>query len=280
MLKYFWAYNQIHIHFSPHFFYDQTRAVSRLFSAVAWLIVCLLYGRRITLIIHETVGRVGQSKRGRVRHHLDRLSWCAVRRIAFHSQRERDSFAEFYRLSPDRSGFEIWPHEQFMKRFFEGDRALARRSLGLPGGPLLFLCIGFVQPHKGFERPIIALRGIRSPDIMLRIVGSVRLMWDKAHQYAESLHLLADQDPRVDFIEAFPSDTLFDTWLAAADYVIVPYHEVWSSGVAARAKLYNRPLLVADTGALAEQQTEGSRLFRTDEELLSIMREIIGEDAD
>lgn len=279
MLKYFWAYDSIYIHFSPHFFYDPTDALSRLFSALAWLVVCLLYGRRITLVIHETAGRVGQSDRGRIRHRLDRLSWRAVRRIAFHSRRELESFAGFYRLSPARAAFEIWPHEQFMKRYFEGDRASARRALGLPDRPMLFLCIGFVQPHKGFERPVIALRRIRSQEVMLRIVGSVRLMWDKAHQYAESLHLMADQDPRVDFIEAFPSDALFDTWLVAADYVIVPYREVWSSGVAARAKLYGRPLIVADTGALAEQQTEGSCLFRTDEELLAIMRQIVGENA-
>ena len=44
--------------------------------------------------------------------------------------------------------------------------------------------------------------------------------------------------------------------------------------MAARAKLYGRPMLVANTGGLAEQLTEGSHLFSSDAELSSLIQQI------
>jgi len=73
----------------------------------------------------------------------------------------------------------------------------------------------------------------------------------------------------------FVDDESFDPWIVASDFVIVPYYEIWSSGVAARAQLHGRPIIVADTGALGEQMTNGSRKFKTDAELASIFREIL-----
>jgi glycosyltransferase involved in cell wall biosynthesis len=154
------------------------------------------------------------------------------------------------------------------------DRAGARAALGLPQDKHLLLCIGFIQSHKGFERAIEAVRQTPDPRLMLRIVGSVRLAWDVAHAYAQRLHDLADQDPRCQVIEGYLSDELFDTWIVAADTIVIPYHEIWTSGVAARAKLYGRPLLAANTGGLAEQLTEGSRLFSSDAELAALIHEI------
>ena len=274
LLKYLWAYDELVIHFTPYFFYKTDSAFNRLLTSVAFVLVMILAGQRVTFLIHETSFKIDQPTRGRFRHRVDRWYWRLARRVVFHSRRERDLFARFYRLDPDRPQFEVWAHEKFMVRRCALDREGARDALGLRHDKLLLLCIGFIQPHKGFERAIEALRQVPDPRLVLRIVGSVRLAWDLAHAYAQRLHDLADRDPRCQVIEGYLSDELFDTWIAAADYLIIPYHEIWTSGVAARAKLYGRPLLAANTGGLAEQLTEGSHLFSSDAELSSLIQQI------
>ena len=49
--------------------------------------------------------------------------------------------------------------EDFTRRVGD-DRAAARTSLGLATDGHVFLCIGFVQPHKGFDRAATAFRGL------------------------------------------------------------------------------------------------------------------------
>lgn len=274
LARYAWAYDEVFIHFAPQFFYLAEDRGSRIKTSLAFLLLMLVFGRKFSFLLHETGFRIGVEKRGRFRYLIDRWYWRLAHRIIFHSYRERDSFGEYYRLRVDRRGFEVFPHDKYMVRRCEFDRAEARRQLNLDQEATLLLCIGFIQPHKGFDRAIHALAGIDAPHVHLRIVGSVRLVWDKAHQYAQQLHDLADRDPRVAVHEAYLNDELFETWILAADYIVIPYHEIWTSGIAARAKLYDKPLIAINLGGLAEQLTPGSYMFESDEELARIFREI------
>ena len=43
-----------------------------------------------------------------------------------------------------------------------------------------------------------------------------------------------------------------------ADTLVLPYREIWSSGVMERAKLFNRVVIAADVGGLGDQAPEGN----------------------
>jgi glycosyltransferase involved in cell wall biosynthesis len=275
LLRYLWAYDQAWIHYTPHFFYDWRSRFDRMLTSLAFLAVMLVHGRRLTMIVHETAAAPGQGKARGIRHWLDRWWWRLAGRVAFHSEIEREAFCVAFRLSPSRRAFEIWPHHRYFKARCSLSQAEARRRLGVEPGVTLVACLGFIQPHKGFDRVIIALGRLpEAKDLRLKIVGSVRLAWDEAHAYARRLHEMAAQDPRVEVIESFIDDELFDAWLVACDYLAAPYRMIWSSGVAARAHLYGKPLLAAAAGALPEQLTEGSLMFHDDEELLGCLKAI------
>ena len=277
LLKYAWAYDEVSIHYAPHFFYDPLGRFNRILTSLALVIVALIAGRRISWIVHESgfdIDNAREEGRGPLRHRIDRWYWRMARRVIFHTVLERDLFAEFYRLKPDRKAFEVWPHEQFFKRRCAMDRVEARRALGVEPDATILLCIGFIQPHKGFDRAIEALQNVDAPDLRLKVVGAVRLWWDKAHAYADRLHELADADPRCEILEGYLSDELFDIWIVAADYLVIPYTTIWTSGVAARARLYDRPVIATRTGGLAEQIDANSFLFSNDDELTAIFNNI------
>ena len=51
-------------------------------------------------------------------------------------------------------------HGQYFERRTSLDRAEARARLGLPDDGFVFLSIGFLQPHKGFDRAVHAFAGL------------------------------------------------------------------------------------------------------------------------
>jgi hypothetical protein len=70
-------------------------------------------------------------------------------------------------------------------------------------------------------------------------------------------------------VEGFMSDEMFDRWIVAADVVVLPYRNIWSSGVLERAQLYNVPAIVTDVGGLRHQVADrsGVAVVSTDAEL-------------
>ena len=69
------------------------------------------------------------------------------------------------------------------------------------------------------------------------------------------------------FVERFLSDDDFDRWVAAADWLVLPYRRSWSSGVLARAQALGTPAIVAAAGGLPEQAGDGDMVFDDDEGL-------------
>jgi hypothetical protein len=82
--------------------------------------------------------------------------WKVVPRVVFHTQKERERFEQYCQMRLKDSRFEIRRHHEFFQKIAERTQAAARQQLKLPADQLIFLCIGFIQGHKGFHRAINA----------------------------------------------------------------------------------------------------------------------------
>lgn len=133
------------------------------------------------------------------------------------------------------------------------DRSRARASLGLDDDDHLFLCIGFVQAHKGFDRAARAFAGLGGRGARLDIVGSVRVTDQATRDHVAELEAVAAREPGVHLHLGFVSDEMFDRWIVASDTVVLPYRHIWSSSVAERAALFDRPVIATRVGGLAHQ---------------------------
>lgn len=273
-----WAYDEAVIHYVPSFFYHHASRGDRLKTSLALFTLALLFRRRVKFVIHETDYKVEDPLAGRgARVALDRWTYKLSGGVEFHTTRERAAFARRYGMAEDNPRLQVSEHDRYFTPRVRMTREEARRALGLPEDGPLFLCIGFVQPHKGFDRAARAMTAVKNDRALLRIVGSVRINWEPALEYARELHRVCAADPRSKFVEEFVTDEKFDTWITASDYVIIPYREIWTSGVLGRARLFGKPAIAADVGALREQLHEGSRVFQSDEELAEIMSELTTE---
>jgi hypothetical protein len=102
---------------------------------------------------------------------------------------------------------------------------------------------------------------LEKSSLRLDIVGEMRVWTPEHEEYVKLLEKYAASDRRIHLHQGYVSDEQFDRWLVAADTVVLPYREIWSSGVVERAELYDRPVIVTDVGGIVEQVRVGSRVI-------------------
>ncbi len=264
-------YDRVIVQFHPDFFYpDPGDPRSRMIESLA-LALPFSLARRLEVVVHEIDGRHGNPRRpdGQVARRL----WHLPESIKVHTNSERAAFIADFGVDPARvqliaHGADFRPHTQM-------SREAARESLSIEPDAYVFLAIGFVQPSKGFDRAMEAFDGLAVAGARLDVVGSVRTDDPDIVRHASDLADLADTVDGVTLHLGYVSDELFDRWIVAADVIVLPYRNIWSSGVMERAALFDRPVIATRVGGLAEQAAARGdvRLVDDDRELRAAMIE-------
>jgi glycosyltransferase involved in cell wall biosynthesis len=270
-------YDKIVIQYQPGFFFkrsgDRGDCWDNFLANLAFIFFFLCYRSRIEIVCHE-IHYYPVQRIGILNYLTHRLWWILVRKIVFHTGKECDVFKKNIRLGMGWKQLEIRSHHEDFSKCRDISGHEARCELGISLQEQVFLCIGFIQPHKGFDRVIRAFNAVNPEGATLYIVGSLRLVYDGTLNYLRLLRFLAAGNPRVVVIEQFVSDQEFDTWIAACDYIVAPYREIWSSGIVARAKLFGKKVIASNVGGIEEQLDGEGFLFITDAELEECIRQI------
>ena len=200
--------------------------------------------------------------------------WQSVDHISVHTEVERELLASAYGLSVDRITV-VDPGASFERRT-ELTQDEARARLGLAPDGFIFLSIGFLQPHKGFDRAVRAFGDLGERGCRLEIVGSLRVDAPEYVVYLEDLRELVDETNGVTLHEEYVSDSEFDIWIVAADALVLPYRLIWSSSVCERASLYQRPLIASRVGGLEDQTPSDAIMVDSDRDLAEAMQRVAG----
>lgn len=208
----------------------------------------------------------------RLGHH----ALSAATAVTVHTEPERRRLTETFELAPD--AVTLVDHGGNFARRTDLGRHEARESLGVPDDAFVFLSIGFVQRHKGFDRGVRALDRLDDPDgrARLYVVGDIRIDHPDLLEYRDELRDLCDEVAGAEFRPGYVSDEEFDRWLVAADCLVLPYREIWSSSVIERAGIYDVPVIATDVGGLADQAPPGSQVVADDDALARAMADIAG----
>jgi glycosyltransferase involved in cell wall biosynthesis len=264
---FFWAmrrgrrFDRIVVHFQPVLYYRPHAPISKVMTSLGLLSLVLARRDRTEIVVHEA------DPPTRWRPDYVVLGWAFARagRMWFHTQTERRALERDYRVHVRGA---VVPHRVRPSRAVT--REEARAELNVPAVGTVFVCAGFLQPSKGFDRAVEAFPGADGSS--LYIIGSVRDRTPENEAYARTLAERATAVPGVRFVERFLSDEEFDLWLAAADWLVLPYRRSWSSGVLARAQALGTPAIVAAVGGLPEQAGPKDVVVRDDEELARAFR--------
>jgi len=136
----------------------------------------------------------------------------------------------------------------------------AKRRLGIRDDQRTILFFGRITPYKGLEYLISAFGMLRGGDYRLIIAGRP----DRCEEYWSSIEKLIREDlkgGRVVLRSEFIPDDETEIYFKAADVLVLPYRDIFQSGVLLLGYSFGLPALVADVGSLKEEIAEGKTGF-------------------
>jgi glycosyltransferase involved in cell wall biosynthesis len=134
-------------------------------------------------------------------------------------------------------------------------RAQARLALGLsPAAPIL-LFFGYIKPYKGLRTLLESLSMIRAAvgDFQLLIAGEIMEPFRRYEHFIKKHGLTKI----VRWSGGYVPDSLSSVYFAAADVVVLPYHEASSSGVLLNAYRAGRPVVASAVGDIPTMVEDG-----------------------
>lgn len=274
-----WAFDSITLHYTDGLFEvppkgEGWRMGAKLAQAFMLFYLSVLSFGRLTITMHELIDKPG---RGRWWQGVRRMAFRHAGKVEFHTELERQQALRVFKgaLRPERT--ELVAHHRFMQRRVTDSRAEAKAALDLRG--TVFLCCGFLQQHKGFDRAIRAVDQLPADmDVTLAIVGGMRVEAPEIVAYRDNLAALAARSPRTRFIERFVDDDELDRWIAASDVILLPYTEIWSTGIGARAMVADREVIHSDLPTFGQQFAGYGKaaVFRSDAEFVKLLGDAHG----
>jgi D-inositol-3-phosphate glycosyltransferase len=146
--------------------------------------------------------------------------------------------------------------------------AEARQRLGIAQDEKTVLFFGRITPYKGLEYLIAAFRQISARCARYRLIIAGRV--DRCEKYWTPIreNILEEvQRGRVLLRDEFIPDKETEVYLKAADTLVLPYKDIYQSGVLFLGHSFGLPVLGADVGSLRDDIVEGKTgfLFRPED---------------
>jgi glycosyltransferase involved in cell wall biosynthesis len=132
-------------------------------------------------------------------------------------------------------------------------QAEARRQLNLPLSAPVALFFGKIEPYKGVDLLVKAWASLQTPEARLLITGfSPDARY--AAQLRESINT-SNKTVLIEWREGFVPNATVATLLAATDVVVLPYRNIYQSGVVFLCLRHGVPLIATDVGSMPEYIT-------------------------
>jgi glycosyltransferase involved in cell wall biosynthesis len=139
----------------------------------------------------------------------------------------------------------------------------AKQKLDLRDEEKAILFFGRIRAYKGIEYLLDAFRLLlaKRPDCRLILAGEPK---KGSEEYLDEIQQRIENDfkpgeiiPRIQFIP----DNEMEVYLKAADVLVLPYKEIFQSGVLFLAYSYGLPVVATDVGSFREEIVEGDTGF-------------------
>ena len=135
----------------------------------------------------------------------------------------------------------------------------AKRRLGIMGHEKTILFFGRIKPYKGVEHLLAACQRLMVNDANYRLIiaGEVQKGNEK---YQEELRSAVNSElhrGQIILKVQFIPDEEMELYLKCADVLVLPYNEIFQSGVLFLAYSFGLPVIATDVGSFREEIVEG-----------------------
>ena len=138
----------------------------------------------------------------------------------------------------------------------------AKRRLGFGEHEKAILFFGNIRPYKGLEYLIAAFRQVLAMGVSCRLIIVGRP--SKCEEYWAKIRNEIREDVQSGQVllkaEFIPDDEA-EVYFKAADVLVLPYREIYQSGVLFTGYSFGLPVIAAEVGSLKDEIVEGSTGF-------------------
>jgi len=232
------------------------------FDRTALMLYYKLCGKRLVLTVHN----VNAAKRDAHDSILNRLTLRAQYRLADHlfvhtDRMKEELMREFGVAESNISTIPLAINNSVPVT--DLTRAAAREALGIRPTDKALLFYGHIGPYKGLKYLAEAFRDVASADRTYRllIVGKPKTGAEEyVKQTLDGLRAAPCADQVVSRIEFVPDEET-EVYFKAADVLVLPYTDVYESGVLVLGYAFGLPVITSDVGSFRSEILEGTTGF-------------------
>jgi D-inositol-3-phosphate glycosyltransferase len=221
-----------------------------------------LLGRKIALTVHNVNAARRDSKDTFVNRLTLRFQYQLAHHIFVHTQRMKSELIQEFGV--DETRVTVIP---FGINNAVPNTSLtpteARQRLGLTANKKTILFFGRITPYKGLEYLIEAYQRFLTSNDSYRLIIGGRPENDCQSYWGEIQEQIREdvQSGRILLRAEHIPDAETEIYFKAADVLILPYRQIYQSGVLFLGYSFGLPVLAADVGSLKDEIVEGETGF-------------------
>ena len=233
----------------------------QLFDRTLLTIFYRLLGKKIVLTVHNVNAARRDSKDTFLNRLTLRIQYRLAHHIFVHTQRMKLELSEEFGVTEARVTVIPFGINNAVPNT-SLSRSETRRRLGIRADKKTMLFFGRITPYKGLEYLIDAFKQIAGcDDYQLIVCGRPE---NDCQSYWNEIQERISEDLRLGRIflraEHIPDDET-EIYFKAADVLVLPYRQIYQSGVLFLGYSFGLPILAADVGDLKEEIIEGKTGF-------------------
>jgi glycosyltransferase involved in cell wall biosynthesis len=134
----------------------------------------------------------------------------------------------------------------------------ARARLGVGAGEKTMLFFGQIAPYKGLDVLVASMPDLlqAGEPVRLLVVGKVKRGWEDHWEQVQRRIRERGLDAHVTRHVRFVPDEEIEQYFKAADVVILPYRDIFQSGVLFLASSFGVPVIATDVGSMRDDIIE------------------------
>ncbi len=246
----------------PGVFHILWNSKVQFFDRTVLMLYYKLLGKKVALTVHN----VNQGRRDSNDSLLNRVTLNIQYRLAdhmfVHTKKMRNELVEHFGVR--EQAVTVIRHP-INNAFPDTDLtpAEAKCRLGVKDDEKTILFFGRIKPYKGLEHLLAAFRQLVASDVNYRLIIAGEVQKGNEKYLAEIQRMVTRELDRGQIIlkSHFIPDEEMEVFLKAADVLVLPYNEIFQSGVLFLGYSFGLPVIATDVGSFREEIVEGRTGF-------------------
>jgi D-inositol-3-phosphate glycosyltransferase len=221
-----------------------------------------LFGKRIILTAHNVNMRKRDGRDSWLNRFTLGIQYGLCHHILVHTAAMKDQLTTDFGIAASRVSIIPFGINNTCPATALG-RDEARERISLYPHDKVLLFFGQIAPYKGLEYLIGAFSEIAKRESGYRLIIAGKVKKGHAHYWNDVQRQIAASEIRgqiIKRIEHIPDEEV-ELYFKAADVVVIPYVEIFQSGVPFLSYRFGLPVIAADVGSLRDDIVEGETGF-------------------